>query len=250
MKKWMLNEGRDRAVDVSDLEIVRSQPLFSNLPGSMFDRLVEGAQTRSYPKGKVLFQRGDPAEHFYVVLEGWVKVFRQTPDGDEAVLNLFSGGDMFAEAAAFLGAGYPASAEVVDDCRLVKLSSKRFIQTIQEMPEVSLNLLASMSRHLHYLIHEVERLKTRNASQRLIEFLLRRCRTRQGACVVELPYDKNLIAARVGIQPESLSRLLNRFRDLGVTCENNTVYIADVGRLREFCPHEDDDDVSDDRTVA
>ena len=82
--------GRETQVDVSDLAIVRGQPLFSNLPEGMFERLTENVQPRAYPKGRMIFQRGDPADYFYVVLDGWVKVFRHTPDGDEALLNIFS----------------------------------------------------------------------------------------------------------------------------------------------------------------
>lgn len=227
-------------MNTSDIDVVRVQPLFSNLPEAMFNRVVETAQARSYPKGRMIFQRGDQADYFYVVLDGWVKVFRETPDGDEALLNIFSRGDMLAEAAAFMGAGYPASAEVVDDCRLVALESKRVISMIKEEPDVALSMLASMSRHLHYLIHEIEGLKTRTASQRLIGFLLRRCPSESGPCVFELPYDKNLIATRLGIQPQSLSRLLGRLREFGVTTEQNAVHIKDISLLREFAPDEED----------
>lgn len=206
----------------------------------MFNRVAETAQARAYPKGRMIFQRGDQADYFYVVLDGWVKVFRETPDGDEALLNIFSRGDTIAEAAAFMGAGYPASAEVVDDCRLVALESKRVISMIKEEPDVALNMLASMSRHLHFLIHEIEGLKTRTASQRLIGFLLRRCPNETGPCVFELPYDKNLIATRLGIQPQSLSRLLGRLREFGVSTNQNTVHIDDIARLRDFIPEEED----------
>lgn len=227
-------------MNTSDIDVVKIQPLFSNLPDSIFNRVIETAQARSYPKGRMIFQRGDRADYFYVVLDGWVKVFRQTPDGDEALLNIFSRGDMMAEAAAFMGAGYPASAEVVDDCRLVALESKRVISMVKEDPNVALSMLASMSRHLHFLIHEVECLKTRTASQRLIAFLLRRCLNESGPCVFELPYDKNLIATRLGIQPQSLSRLLGRLREFGVTTEQNAVHIEDIARLREFVPEDED----------
>lgn len=240
--------GQEGKVDAPELEIVKGQPLFASLSNAQFDRLTENVQSRSYPKGRMIFQRGDPADYFYVVLDGWVKVFRQTPDGDEALMNLFSRGDMFAEAAAFLGTGYPASAEVVEDCRLLALESKRFVACVEGDPEMALNMLASMSRHLHFLVHEVERLKTRTASQRLIEFILNRCRAKSGPCVVQLPYDKNLIAARLGMQPESLSRLLNRFRDLGVTTDQDKIHIADVARLRDFCPQ--DENLQGDQSVA
>lgn len=227
-------------MNTSDFDVVRVQPLFSNLSESNFDRVVEMAQARSYPKGRMIFQRGDQADYFYVVLDGWVKIFRQTPDGDEAMLNIFSRGDMMAESAAFLGAGYPVSAEVVEDCRLVALESKRIISMVKEDPDFAMSMFASMSRHLHFLVHEIECLKTRTASQRLIGFLLRHCLKDSGSCVFELPYDKNLIATRLGIQPQSLSRLLCRLREFGVTTEQNAVHIEDIDRLREFVPEDED----------
>ena len=235
----MLKSGQEGKLEIGDLEIVKGQPLFSGLPDDVLARLVENSQPRTYAKGRMIFQRGDQANFFYVILGGWVKVFRQTPDGDEALLCLFSRGDMFAEAAAFMGTGYPASAEVVEESRILALDSRRVISTVQEDPSIALNMLASMSRHLHFLVHEVERLKTRTASQRLVEFILNHCRTDSGPCVVQLPYDKTLIAARLGIQPESLSRLLNRFREFGVTTDQDTVHIEDVARLRDFCPQEE-----------
>jgi len=234
-------------MDDDSIAIVRAQPLFSGLEEPLFQAIVQGAQIKACPKGKVLFQRGDPADYFFVILDGWIKVYRDTAGGDHAVLGIFSRGDMFAEAAAFIGVGYPASAEVVEDARIVFIESKRFASTVEKHPETALNMLASMSRHLHRLVYEVERLKTRSASQRLVEFLLRRCQVTEGPCVITLPYDKNLIAARLGVQPESLSRLLNKLRDYGVTTDANQVYVEDVKRLREYCPV---DEQEYERTVA
>lgn len=213
----------------------------------MFETLVQGVQPRPFPKGRVLFQRGDPADYFYIILDGWVKIYRDTAMGDHAVLGIFSRGDMFAEAAAFIGIGYPASAEVVEDARIVAIEAKRFTAIVELNPGAALNMLASMSRHLHRLVYEVERLKTRSASQRLVEFLLRRCHVTYGPAVINLPYDKNLIAARLGVQPESLSRLLNKLRDHGIETDANRVFVEDVARLREYCPV---DEQEHERTVA
>lgn len=230
---------KSTAIDQNDLHVIRSQPLFAGLPPVMFDRMLQRSSQCSFPKGRILFQRGDPADHYFIVLDGWVKIFRDTPDGDQAVLGIFSRGNMFAEAAAFLSAGYPASAEVVDDCRLLLLDARTFKSVVQDTPETALNMLSSMSRHLHYLMYEVECLKTQTACERLVAFLLHRCDRFSGPAVVELPYDKNLVAARLGVQPESLSRLLNQLREHGVTSDQGRVTIADVARLREFCPQLD-----------
>lgn len=234
-------------MDEDTLRIIRDQPLFSGLDDALFNSIALDAQIKKYPKGKLLFQRGDPAEFFYVILDGWIKVYRDTANGDHAILGIFSRGDMFAEAAAFIGVGYPASAEIVEDVRLVSIESKRFVSMVENHPRTALNMLSSMSRHLHRLVYEVERLKTRSASQRLVEFLLRRCQGVEGAVVIDLPYEKNLIAARLGVQPESLSRLLNKLRDYGVTTDANRVHVEEVSRLREYCPV---DEQEHERTVA
>jgi len=228
-------------MDEDTIRIIRAQPLFAELNDSLFDAIVFDAQVKKYPKGKLLFQRGDPADFFYVILDGWIKVYRDTANGDHAILGVFSRGDMFAEAAAFIRAGYPASAEVVEDAHLVAIESKRFITMVKNHPSAALNMLSSMSRHLHRFIHEVERLKTRSARQRLVEFLLRRCHGIEGATIIDLPYEKNLIAARLGVQPESLSRLLNKLRDYGVTTDSNRIYIEQVSRLREYCPVDEEE---------
>ena len=57
------------------------------------------------------------------MLDGWVKVYRATPSGEEAVFGVFARGETFAEAALFLGGTYPASAEVVEDARLLRLQT-------------------------------------------------------------------------------------------------------------------------------
>lgn len=229
-------------MDDETIRIIRAQPVFSELSDELFDSMVFDAQVKKYPKGKLLFQRGDPAEFFYVILDGWVKVYRDAANGDHAILGVFSRGDMFAEAAAFIRAGYPASAEIVEDAHLVAIESKRFMSMVKNHPSAALNMLSSMSRHLHRFIYEVERLKTRSARQRLVEFLLRRCQGIEGATVIDLPYEKSLIAARLGVQPESLSRLLNKLRDYGVTTDSNRIYVEDVSRLREYCPVDEQDD--------
>jgi CRP-like cAMP-binding protein len=196
--------------------------------------LLGNAFPKNYPKGYMLFLRNDPADCFYVVLDGWVKIYRETPDGNEAVLGIFTQGECLAEAAAFLGEGYPASAQVVEDARLVPILSAPFCSHITDMPKIAMNMMASMSQRLHHLVTEVEQLKTRSATLRVVDFLLKLCVTDSGAAVVLLPYDKALISQRLGIQPESLSRILARLRQQGVKTEQNRVLIADIETLKAY----------------
>ena len=96
-------------VDQSDIAVVRSAPIFASLPPPVFEELINGATVKSVTRGELLFVQGDPVTSFFVVLEGWVKVYRLTPSGGEAVVAVFTRGQSFAEAAAFVGGRFPAS---------------------------------------------------------------------------------------------------------------------------------------------
>ncbi len=222
-------------MDAEDLQIIRTTRLFGALGRETTRDLLQGTVPRSYTKGQLLFQHGDPADAFYVVLSGWVKVFRSTPSGEEAVFGVFTKGETFAEAALFLGGTYPASAEVVEDARLLSVRGSPFRERLLGRPEICLNMLGSMSIHLHRTIAEVEQLQTRSSAQRVAHFLLGLCPVREGSAVVTLPYDKSLIASRLGMKPESLSRALSRLRSLGLNVDGNRVVIPEVSNLVSFC---------------
>ena len=222
-----------------DFGIIRGLTIFSRVSADKLEALLKGASPRSYPKGHLLFQQGDAADGFFVVLSGWVKLFRQTPRGDEAVIHILSRGECFAEAAVFLGGRYPASALVAEDARLIRISSQPFRQWIQSEPEIALGMLASLSARMHHLVNESEQLQTRSATERVADFILKRCPVRDGSAVIALPYDKSLLAPRLAMKPESLSRVLAKLRRLGVRTENHRVIVTDVARLARFCAGED-----------
>jgi CRP-like cAMP-binding protein len=217
-----------------DLEIIRCIPLFGKMSDGTLTELLGNAFPRDYPKGKVLFIQGEPADCFYIVLSGWVKIYRETPEGGEAVLGVFTRGESLAEAAAFLGKDYPASAQVVEQVRLLPILSAPFRNHITDIPEIAMNMLASMSKRMHQHVAEIEQLKTRSATLRVVDFLLKLCPVEKGSAVILLPYDKTLISGRLGMKPESLSRILGNLRMQGVTTEFNRVLISDVSEIIDF----------------
>ena len=122
-----------------------------------------------------MFRQGDPATAFFIVAEGWVKLYRVTVAGEEAVIHVFAKGDSFAEAVAFTGHPYPASAETVSEARIVRIPADHVVKCIRAMPEIALAMIASTSGHLHHLVETVEQLKAHTGVQRVAEFLASLC---------------------------------------------------------------------------
>lgn len=222
-------------MDQNDWQIVRSTPLFGAMPQEVAQSLVGNQAAHVYEKGTLLFQQGEPAASFFVVLDGWVKLFRVTPDGSEAVVGVFRRGETFAEAAIFLGGRYPVSAEISTTARLLRIDGEMLRRRIREQRDLALSMLASASYHLKALVEQIEVL---SAPQRVADFLIRLCPTREGPFTVELPYEKALIASRLGMKPESLSRALSKLRPLGVSVERERS-IVDVDLLVRFVESQD-----------
>ena len=225
-------------IDSLDFATVRAAPIFSGLPEQAFTALLSAASVKTVNRGETIFVQGDPVHHIFVVLEGWMKVFRLTPAGTEAVVAVFTKGQSFAEAAAFVGGKFPASGEAVTEGRLLRIQSSSLIKLIRENPDIGLAMLASTSMHLHMLVQQIEQLKAHTGAQRVAEFLSSLCEGKTGTARIGLPYDKALIAGRLGMQPESLSRAFARLKPLGVHIEHNTAVIDDLSALRHYSKEE------------
>jgi len=221
-------------IEAPDEMIVREAPIFSGLPQSAFEALLRSATIRTVSRGELLFVQGDPVNYFFVVLEGWVKIYRLTLSGGEAIVAIFTRGQSFAEAAAFVGGRFPASGEAVTEGRLLCVQSGNLLRLIRENAEIGLAMLASTSMHLHMLVRQIEQLKAHTGAQRLAEFLSSLCKDTTGTCRLNLPYDKTLIAGRLGMQPESLSRAFARLKQIGVSVEHNIAVIDDIEKLRRY----------------
>ena len=208
--------------------------LLRNLPADIVDRIRATSTTRTYRRGETVFIQGEAASAIYVVLSGWIKLYRVTHSGVEAVVNVFTRGQSFGEATALQNGNYPVSAEATTEANLLRIPTLELFAMVRENPDIALAMLASTFHHLHSLVSQVEQLKAHTGAQRVAEFLLELCPVEEGACTVTLPYDKVLIAGRLGLKPESLSRVFSRLRNYGVTIRRNHALISEVRTLRAY----------------
>ena len=218
-----------------DLAVIARVPLFAGIETSGLADLLADALVRRFSRNALLFVEGEPASQFYVVLDGWVRLYRQTTDGRESVIALLARGESFAEAVMFLGGRFPVSAAVVDEARLLVVPAKSFRRALRNDNELCFKMMASMALHLRRLVGQVEQLTVRSSSERVAQFLLKLARDGAESAIVHLPYDKGLIAARLGMQPETLSRALAKLRPLGVETHGSRVTIRDIAALRRHC---------------
>lgn len=215
-------------------KIAENSLLLKSFSPEMQQMVLQASSWRTYERGETLFLQGEKAHAIHIVMDGWIKLYRIAPNGGEAVVSVFTKGESFGEAVAFRGHAYPVSAEAVTACEVMRIPSTAILEGMRKDPEISISVLASTFAHLHSLVSQLEQLKAQTGPQRVAEFLLDLCENETGECEVTLPYDKFLIAGKLGMKPESLSRSFARLKSAGVKINRNHAEIENIDRLRAF----------------
>lgn len=229
-----MRDGARVDITATDRKLIAEVPHFSDLPPETLQKVVAGGAVFSYPRGTVLFQQGEKPECLHIVLEGEVGLLGER-GGEETVVEILQPGEMFLAAAVLTDRPYLMTAKVLKPARLLLLGAPDFRRHLREEPDLAIAMLAAVSRHFRGLVREVKDLKLKSSAQRLGDYLLALVEGRQGRQLVRLPHAKSVIAARIGIRPETLSRHFAMLQDVGVWVRGNQVEITDVGRLAAFC---------------
>ncbi len=222
------------ALTAIDLDTAAQIPVLSGLRPQTVAALLAEASVTSLRPGHALFRQGEPALSFFIIVDGWIKLYRVTPAGDEAVLNVLTRGASFADAVTFASGSYPATACAVTRARVVTIPADHVVNCIREMPDVAIAMIASTSQHLQGMVQRIEQLMAQSATQRVADFLMSLAPCAAGPCTIALPYDKSLIAGRLGLKPESLSRVFAKLRSVGVEVRASHVVVSDMALLQDL----------------
>lgn len=199
----------------STSELLHRIPLFAAMDESATAELLRNCTARRYPAGRIIFLAGRPAEQFFVILEGQVKIYKLSQRGEEQTLHLYGPGETFGEAAMWAGISYPAHAETVAESLLLPVSRPALRRAITASPDLALEMLAGMSAKLHEFTVLIEHLSLREVPSRVAAALLA-IRDRMGRDTFRLPVTKRQLAGQVGTTPETLSRSLAKLRKDGI----------------------------------
>ncbi|MFC3052765.1 Crp/Fnr family transcriptional regulator [Kordiimonas pumila] len=221
---------------ISKHDMLKQHSLFQSMPPALLQALSQAAQEVSYEKGNVIFLQDDASEWFYLIKSGWVKLFRETLEGSEAVLDMLTSGHIFGETAILDGDIHTVSAAAAEHVTLLRLPASLLKKAVGESHDVALAMLASLSRQRKRQTQEIESLNMHNAPQRIGCFMLRLCNlSNTEPYEMTLPYDKSLIAARLGMQCETFSRALNKLRkETDITVQGSSVTIPNLETLSNY----------------
>lgn len=214
---------------------LRHHYLFSALSSEQRARVLAHAQARTFAAGEPLFGQGDPAPSFFLLRRGSIKLYRLSPEGHEKIMRLIRPPQTFAESVMFMDEPrYLVHAEGVEAGELVAFERTVFLDILQESFATCRAVMAQMTQRIQAHWDEIEALALENSRYRVVHYLLGLIPDGEhGRVSVTLPARKTLIAARVAVTPETLSRTLHALNAEGlIEVSEERVTILDSEALR------------------
>ncbi len=98
--------------------------MFKELPVSSLEAMAGDAEMLEVPEGEFLFNEGDDASCFYVVVDGTLEILRQK-DGREVALRHMGCGEAIGLFGLFSAQLRAASARAIGDCSVIQVSGER-----------------------------------------------------------------------------------------------------------------------------
>lgn len=190
---------------------------------------------RAVARGGLVAERGTRLPGMLVVGYGTIKLALRRSDGEERLLRLMTAGQLFGEATALLDRPCPYEALALTESKVVVVPAAALLDVMENDARFARRLAIMLAERIHELVSEFESATTQRGTQRLASYLesLSNGET-AGPYTVNLPVSKTLVAARLGMKKETLSRLLRQFAaERLIEVRRREVSVLDRARLAE-----------------
>lgn len=192
-------------------------PLFSGMSAADVGNVARFTRERKLDKGELLFQRGDPAHGFYLVVTGQIKLGVSSAQGNEKVVEVVGPMQTFGEAVMLMNRPCPVFAEALVPSSLLHIGQNVVSELIDKDADFARKLLAGMAIRLHGMVKDVEAYSLRSSTQRVIGYLLQQNERNDSAIAqIQLPTSKQVLASRLNLTPETLSRIFHDLSNAGL----------------------------------
>lgn len=210
-------------------EALKQSLIFSSLEEDELAELAGLAMERSFPSGEFVFWEGDAPDWFYMVAEGKVKVLKHSSLGKDFIIAFFGPGEMFGEVAVLENKPYPASAQAVDETRVLGIRRHDLISFLAHRPEVALRIIGILGGRLRDAQGRLGDLAGERVEQRIARTLLM-LSSKLGST---LPFTRQDIADMAGTTTETAIRVVSYLKDRQIVrSARGKIIILDEVKLR------------------
>jgi CRP/FNR family transcriptional regulator, cyclic AMP receptor protein len=200
---------------LSPLSISEQTPLlevhlFADLPESAQTELLQKARLRTYAKGAVVINEGDPAQALFIVCSGALKACLSDDQGKELILSTLKTGDYFGELALLDGEPRSANVVALEASQLLVLTNEAFQEVLQSHPDCLWQIVLNLVKQIRHLSESARTLALVDVFGRLARRLMELSEPQEGTdmrTITPRPTQQD-IANQIGASREMVSRIL------------------------------------------
>ncbi|KPG01551.1 Crp/Fnr family transcriptional regulator [Rhodopseudomonas sp. AAP120] len=203
-----------------DTSLVAKLPLFAGFATEELDAILQEARSIRVPKNAKVFEQGEDAHSFFVLLHGHVRASKVTPAGEQVVVRYVSPGETLGVAMAIGLQRYPATATAVDDSIVLAWPTTAWPRLVERYPSLATNTLRTVGGRLQETHSRVIEMSTQQVEQRVAHALLRLAkqsgRKVDNGVQIDFPISRQDIAQMTGTTLHTVSRLLSGWEQRGL----------------------------------
>lgn len=193
---------------------VSKVPIFNHLPLEILSVIAEKASMRVYEKGQFVHKPSDSSNALFIVHKGKVKIYHLSSDGKKQLVRFLEAGDFAGEMALFSATKHDSYAEVTDSSEICMIYQSDIQELIKEYPEISLHVLAELSKRLGDSEKQTVAIATSSVNSRIAQYLIDLSNQADSEHIT-LPMSRRYLASYLGTTPETISRRLGEFEEAG-----------------------------------
>jgi CRP-like cAMP-binding protein len=219
-----------------DRSVVAELPLFASLAPEDLDTMLRSARSARYPKNSAVFEQGEEARSFFVLLHGHLRAAKTTPDGQQITVRYIAPGEVFGVAVAIGMSRYPATATAVVDSVVLTWPSSAWLDLAARYPALAMNALQTVGVRLQDAHTRLIEMSTEQVEQRIAHALLRLAKQAghkvEEGIEIEFPISRQDVAEMTGTTLHTVSRTLSGWEQNGlVESGRQRIVIRDAHKL-------------------
>lgn len=213
-----------------DLVLMRGLQLFEGVDPALVDHMLRASFLQRFPAHVELVREGEPPDFLHVVIDGQVEVFSAYRDRETTVA-VIGPGHSFIIAAVLVDRIYLKSARALTSTRILMIPAEAVRHVFQQDAAFARRMGLEMANAYRAVVKELKNQKLRSSLERLANWILSQA---AGAGSFELPFDKKVLASRLGMAPEVLSRSFATLAEYKVVVAGRVIMIGDLEVLRRL----------------
>lgn len=222
----------------AELRVARGLPLFSALAEQDFAQVMQGGFLQMFPQHLELIREGDTPDFLHVLIEGQVELFARYRDRENTI-SVIGPQSSFIVAAVFLDRPYLKSARLLSASRILLVPAKNVRRMFAQSPLFAKMIGEQLAHSFRGVVRELKNQKLRSTVERTAAWLLRQNEEKGVQNRFEFPFEKRVLASRLGMAPEVLSRTFVTLKPYGVSVTGRGVVLKDPEALKRLAVPDD-----------